>query len=362
MQTDQKYFKPLTGLRFIAALMVFVSHWLPRTYSPFINNILVEFQSGVPIFFVLSGFLIGYRYFDPVNSVKDGLSNYFVNRFIRIVPIYLVITIINCIWFQLDWRTAILNLTLLHGFFPEYVFNPLPHTWSLTVECTFYLLVPFIFWLVRKGVEVLSQYLIFLTIGFLLTNILGAFPVQYLWGEDTFMLVLTFFGRSFEFLVGIRLAFFVKSRPINFTFAPWKTYTGIFVFSVMLVILSLIKGLHSYWGILLHNIMLPFCIAFVIYGLIAGRNIISTLLATPLFQLLGNVSFVFFLIHYGFWQKFMIKYLFVDFLLCLLVTIILSIVLYKIIEEPLIKITKIQFSKFRNSKRYKQFKYQIKNI
>ncbi len=359
---DQKYFKPLTGLRFIAALMVFVSHLLPRIYSPFVNNILVEFQIGVPIFFVLSGFLIAYRYYDPVAGIKDGLSNYFVNRFIRIVPIYLVITIVNCFWYHLNWRTAFLNLTLLHGYFSDYVFNPLPHTWSLTVECTFYLLVPFIFWLMRKGIEVLSQYLIFLISGFLLTNILGIFPSNYFWGDDSFMLVLTFFGRSFEFLVGIRLALFVKSSQMNFTFAPWKTYAGIATFFGMIVILSLVGGLHSYWGILLHNVILPLCIAFVIYGLIAGRNLISTILSTPLFQLLGNISFVFFLIHYGFWQKFMIHYLFVDFMLGLVATIILSIILYKVIEEPLIKITKIQLSKIRNSKRYKQFKIQVKNI
>ena len=362
MQIDKQYFKPLTGLRFIAALMVFICHLLPQVYGPFINGIILQMQVGVPVFFVLSGFLIGHRYYDPVTGIKDGPINYFANRFVRIVPIYLVVTIANCIWYQLDLRTAFLNLTLLHGFFPEYVFTPLPHTWSLTVECTFYLLVPLIFWMMKNGVDVLAQTLLFLITGFILTDILGLFPVKYFWGNDSFMLLLTFFGRCFEFFIGIKLALFVKSADVNLKYSHIKTYLSIVVFMIMVVILSVVGGLHTYFGILLHNIILPICIAFVLYGLILSRNMVSTLLSTPIFQLLGNSSYVFFLIHYGFWQKFTVNYLFTNFLLSLVLTIVLSIILYKIIEEPLIRLVKQQLAKIRKSSRYKRLKFQLRNI
>lgn len=63
------YFPALTGLRAIAAIMVVVLHMaqrIPRAPLPFISQIGVEYMlqwhTGVVIFFVLSGFLITTRY------------------------------------------------------------------------------------------------------------------------------------------------------------------------------------------------------------------------------------------------------------------------------------------------------------
>ncbi len=340
MGEKQLYFEPLTGLRFVAALMVFITHFFPRNYGDFINSILVEFQVGVPIFFVLSGFLIAYRYYDNVSTVKGGLVSYFVNRFIRIIPLYILITIGNWLWYELDTKLFFLNLTLMHGFFSKYVFVPLPHTWSLTVECTFYIIVPFIFFLLRNRIGIFIQTCLFICIGLVITFILNKFLETHFWGDYNYMLLLTFFGRCFEFVIGIKLALYVRERknignyPMHFTFA------SIAVFMVIMIIVSRVGGLNTYLGIFLHNIIYPICIAWMIYGLIASKNFISAILSSPVFQLLGNSSYAFFLIHYGFWQKFVVKYMFIDLFLYLFATILLSILIYKTIEEPVIKYAK----------------------
>ena len=334
------YFKPLTGLRFIAALMVFITHLAPRTYGPFINNLLDELQVGVPIFFVLSGFLIAYRYYSEDEMLKGGAFNYFINRFTRIIPLYLIITVANSIWYNLDSKLTILNLTLLHGFFSVYAFSPLPHTWSLTVECTFYTLVPLIFLLIRKKIGIIPQALIFLSIGGLLTLVFNVVLKLELWGNIKYMLVLTFFGRCFEFLIGIKLALFIKKKNILTINPSHFMYGSIVIFILIMIFLSLMGGLNTNTGIFLHNIMLPISIAFILFGLIVSKTFVSDMLASPLFQLLGNSSYAFFLIHYGFWQRFMIKYMFIDFILELLATVLLSILLYKLFEEPLIKYAK----------------------
>src|SRR5690606_34174966 len=86
--TNEKYFKPLTGVRAIAAFMVYLHHFNPITQN---NNFkypylfINEFHVGVTLFFVLSGFLIAYRYSEMNNF---SFKNYFVNRFARIYPMY----------------------------------------------------------------------------------------------------------------------------------------------------------------------------------------------------------------------------------------------------------------------------------
>jgi len=117
-----------------------------------------------------------------------------------------------------------------------------------------------------------------------------------------------------------------------------------------MVILSVIGGLDTYMGIFMHNILFPVCIVWMIYSLMTSRNLISFILSTRVFQLLGNSSYAFFLIHYGFWQKFMVKYMFIDFFSELAATILLSILLYKLIEEPLLKLAKNQLDIYYSRK------------
>lgn len=72
----------LTGMRAIAAIMVFVYHnrkyWrndLPWPVMRFIS----EWHIGVTVFFVLSGFLLAYRYQDtPLENKKKLSEIYFI--------------------------------------------------------------------------------------------------------------------------------------------------------------------------------------------------------------------------------------------------------------------------------------------
>ena len=94
-QTENiKYFNALTGIRAIAAYMVFFHHYNPFVkfiYSYFIYSNINEFHIGVTLFFVLSGFLISFKY---LNNNDFNYTKYFINRFSRIYPIYFILTIL----------------------------------------------------------------------------------------------------------------------------------------------------------------------------------------------------------------------------------------------------------------------------
>ena len=71
-------FPALTGIRALAAFMVYIHHYNPFSiefFGKYIHDFFSEFHIGVTIFFVLSGFLICNRYFDEPNfSFKNTIS------------------------------------------------------------------------------------------------------------------------------------------------------------------------------------------------------------------------------------------------------------------------------------------------
>ena len=77
------YFPALDGLRAISVLLVIFFHTKCQRPS-FIYGWL-----GVDIFFVLSGFVICTNYRNSVSTPRD-LWNFFVARFARLYPLYLV--------------------------------------------------------------------------------------------------------------------------------------------------------------------------------------------------------------------------------------------------------------------------------
>ena len=93
-------------MRFVAALSVVLAHAVPKImpvpdYPPLWHLALSQAAGlGMPLFFVLSGFVIQYNYFDAiVRRPGDGLARFFVARFARLYPLYIV-----CVAFDIAYR------------------------------------------------------------------------------------------------------------------------------------------------------------------------------------------------------------------------------------------------------------------
>lgn len=87
----------LTGLRFIAALSVVLSHaviliFRPTQDLPFASFLTSTSGFGMSLFFVLSGFVIHYNYSTSVRSFSPTpIINFFVARFARLYPLYFLL-------------------------------------------------------------------------------------------------------------------------------------------------------------------------------------------------------------------------------------------------------------------------------
>src|SRR6516165_2526238 len=83
----------LTGLRFLAAAHVLFFHaglaGLPGV-PVWIKNVAAHADLSVSLFFVLSGFILTYNYFDPVRGCRTSDREFWAARFARVYPVYLL--------------------------------------------------------------------------------------------------------------------------------------------------------------------------------------------------------------------------------------------------------------------------------
>ena len=147
----------LDGIRGAAVWMVILNHveggWNMPAYikASVPGPLLMLIQHGwlgVDLFFVLSGFLITGILLDS-REKPHYFKNFYMRRFLRIIPLYFAVIAICALLYPLDRRYLLLSAAFLANFYYAFGLNQ-PHGsgvfWSLAVEEHFYLVWP---WLVK---------------------------------------------------------------------------------------------------------------------------------------------------------------------------------------------------------------------
>jgi len=380
-RAQQNYIPALTGVRALAAYLVFISHYeytFDKSFPHFIQRFFFEFHIGVTIFFVLSGFLIAFRYYDNFELTKDWFKQYLKNRVARIYPMYFLITAGAFIayYFSRDpsviqgFPSAIalffMHITFVRGFFHDLVFTGVAQGWSLTVEECFYFSAPVIFYFIHRHSKYYLQILSITGFGFLMVLIFRNVNWYGFFGNFTFMMLYTFFGRCFEFFVGIKLALMIRQQGFHRSNKLKFTYIGFMFIFFCVWLMSLLPvpqgwtaGLHNPLGIVVNNYLLSIAIATFFYGIITESTAMKKVLATPFVELLGKSSYIFYLIHLGYIYGFIYKatnwlndktftlydrwgldwhspfeYEWINIIYAFIVLNVLSVILFKFIEEP----------------------------
>ncbi|HLI87898.1 MAG TPA: acyltransferase [Ktedonobacteraceae bacterium] len=154
---------PLDGVRALACLSVVAYHlslvtthdlplWDPTQISPLISSIALAGDTGVTLFFILSGFLLFLPYAKALlfDAEWPSLRHFYLRRALRILPAYyvsllLMVLIYNPEYLHPDhWTRLSLFLTLFMDSFDGTYRQINGPFWSLAVEWQFYLLLPFL--------------------------------------------------------------------------------------------------------------------------------------------------------------------------------------------------------------------------
>jgi peptidoglycan/LPS O-acetylase OafA/YrhL len=163
--TSTPYLPELEGLRGVAMLMVLIYHTAaalgggrPMTgewVSPLLAFVRAGNEFGVPLFFVLSSFLLTLPFLRAAASGPPvSVRRYFERRALRILPAYYAAVVAGAV-------VSAAHVTDLTRALPYFLFLnsfsgvaqpllPFSHVWwSLATECQFYLVLPLAAWLCR---------------------------------------------------------------------------------------------------------------------------------------------------------------------------------------------------------------------
>lgn len=342
-----EYRRDIDGLRAVAILLVLFFHcgwaWMP---SGFI---------GVDIFFVISGYLITRIINTAIDNHAFSIRTFYVRRLWRIQPALLAVTAVSLLigWMcylspdfvDLAKSAAYTTVFLSNRFFagattayaaPDSAYMLLLHTWSLSIEWQWYLLLPlFMVALKRFCSDRLFKWVVLLATlamaGFLLYASWYGGPRNY----------YAFACRACEFMVGGSLAILLSRVALPRMAA---TLAGGGALAILLGI-SLCNGLlagYPDW------VTLVVCLASAVV-ILAGSspdNVVSRFLSWSPMVFLGVISYSLYLWHWPVFAS--ARYLgFLDdgqggsslpvTLVCLALTFCLGCVSYVAIERPLRK-------------------------
>lgn len=312
--------RPLTSIRFVAALMVFLSHYgglvYRRAEHPW-QSIIIEGHAGVTIFFVLSGFLITLRYFPAIAERRFSPFAYFLKRAARILPLYWTVLVLALLLtpltaFSLYAPVPLANWTLTQAYFSQLATSFIIPAWSLTVEVAFYVLAPVILHFCAAFGQEFRW--VCITLAAWVAGLFGA-GVALVWIADTgglnqpygfmdnlgFMIHFTVFGRGFNFAIGILLAWLYLKYRNRLWLHPAQVGRATLLFALSAIGIGLCQivmnqagGALEGW---LYNQGVAFFAGFMLLALTCPTALVSRLFSHRLPDYLGRISYALYLTH-----------------------------------------------------------------
>lgn len=314
---------PLDGLRALAITLVLLRHGvlayggiLPQYFAQLRDNWLFTFMlngwAGVDLFFVLSGFLVGYHLLSrwPATASKlIFISKYWLKRVLRTFPLYyaiLAIVALELIPFYQHQADNVRGALLTHlVFLQDYAgANLLVPLWSLATEEKFYFFCPFLLWLIFKLPK--SRYTIISVFALLLSLPLfnrllllsGYSPQSY---TDFFWAVRAPFHMVLDgLLFGLLLAFLYRDKILVGFFVRYNQGIILFCALALGILLSRNEWMEagSYWqATALVLFLLALLFAVLLYASIFSAGKIKAYLSSLPLRFISKLSYSLYLCH-----------------------------------------------------------------
>jgi peptidoglycan/LPS O-acetylase OafA/YrhL len=299
----------IDSLRGVAIIMVLLYHaifWTPGLGDPPQSLFIQLFKfgySGVDLFFVLSGFSLGYAWLKrEAENLHPSISRYYLRRFWRIYPPYLIAFLVPWICSMITPIPAGLNELFLHVFLVEnfssdHFYGVNGPLWSIAVEAQFYLLFPFIALAVARG----GKKWWWLPLGLVFLCLVYRTGVAFYFDGDTYRQVPKPYLQGFvlsripNFLFGMGMAYAVKkadpSQPAHKE-KNWLLF-GSGVILHLLTWLSIYYFRHA--SMVWREIGFAMGYSLIVFAFVRMKE--TRLLNNYFLKFTGKISFSMYLIH-----------------------------------------------------------------
>ena len=339
------YVDALRGLAIIAVVMGHAAQYGTLELPDILTKIVDNGGRGVQLFFVASAFTLFLSFSNRITKENYPVKNFFIRRFFRIAPMYYLGI---CYYLLQDGLGArywlgdqthitvgniLSNIFFIHGINPYWITSLVPGGWSITVEMTFYLILPFLFLRVKNINQALIFFILSLIIR-LLFNFVLAQPLisdTWLW---KYFLFFYFPNQLPVFMLGIIMYFAIieKQGLKNISVLSYAMIAGTIVLQLFLA-KNTIYTYHIYFGIL-----------FMFLGIFLSKFKFK-LIVNPIIEYIGRVSFSVYLVHFAvlhwmlhfnfteFFSNGILNYI-TRFLIALVISVVIAAFFNKAIEKP----------------------------
>jgi peptidoglycan/LPS O-acetylase OafA/YrhL len=371
---------PLTSIRILAAGLVMVFHYASIADAAqgatlrALRWLIADGQTGVHIFFVLSGFLMASRYGNALLNKQLSWWQFMQRRLLRIYPAYAIALTLFCMLPEVvqrnqqyyDVGTLVILYTLTQAFLVDVMPLGLFVAWSLTAELTYYAITPMLLrlctaqrWLWDRVSEVSVVLLGFvvsactLAIFFALRQTELAFIGTLL--GSTASPYTSLLARFPEYFAGL-LAGLVYVRAKSTAPMPLSTPTTLWLVGAVLLIAAA-HTLHQLgwgdWAIVARSFNAPI----LALGLISltstsrkatppqPQHVLLQALSSKSMEYLGTISYSLYLLHASsalqyvwHWLRNIGWHALVPLPLMCIIAIVLSAAFYEWIEKPFLRI------------------------
>jgi len=352
LQLDQ-----ITFTRFIAALTVVFFHYGQHVFPaniPFLFENVTAGPIAVGYFYVLSGFIMAIAYYqpDPTKQTPISKKKYWVARFARIYPIYLLalLIIVAAKYKTLadDWLTLPLHLFLLQSWIPGYPITLNTPGWSLSVEAFFYFCFPFLLlWIYKKRIKslVIFSIIFWIATQFVLLTLLNSDA----YAPKTKLHDFIYYNPIMHlntFIMGLLCGVYFKRWGYKAGDKAFTKNNGGWLFiSFALVFLLIWARPHledylNYKIAYTNGLISPFFLLFIVL-LASNKGIVSKILSHSWLILLGEASYSLYILQkpiHGLYDKIVVPRINLSetshFYIFLLLLILISILSYLYLEKP----------------------------
>lgn len=340
----------LRGYAILGVVFVHTSQWILPS-SALMSDIASQGARGVQLFFLVSALTLFLSLASRQAKERRPLVNFAVRRFFRIAPMFYVGIVVYLAYYGfsprywapegIEWWSLPLTALFLHGWHPETITAVVPGGWSIAAEMTFYLLIPFLFYLLKT----IKTTLIILVASILLNWILSGAVASLLsphYAEDQQYLVegftfFWFFSQLPIFITGILLYHLVRRLD---GYRSRRVGLCLVLFGISLI--GAFIAMDTYKLVSLGHIFYGF--AFLLFSL--GLYLYPPrILVNMVMQSLGRISYSVYLTHFAviaILRDFILKggqqegdwHLLIGFLLVLGLAAAVSSISYRLVEKP----------------------------
>jgi peptidoglycan/LPS O-acetylase OafA/YrhL len=309
----------LDGLRGVAIGMVLLYHYFQQTWLTRPGSLPAYLQaaarltwSGVDLFFVLSGFLIGGILLDARTST-NYFQVFYTRRFFRIIPIYFATLLIfpallhsaqSMRQFDFYWLSAhplpwysywafTQNFWMAHA--GSFGANGLAITWSLAIEEQFYLTLPLIVRLVSGRWFTAC----------ILTGICSApilrIVMRFMWPENWISRFVLMPCRADALLLGVLAAILLRDlrwrKRIEGSRLPFAIILSIFIFGIAYLTVRAPSAASPLMGDIGYTWLALFYVCVLLFALAQPNSLLSRSLRVKWLGWLGSIAYGTYLIH-----------------------------------------------------------------